>query len=251
MKRILALNDLGNLTYCTVPLEIRGQRGCNHSMHKEESESTDEFVERVNKHLMASEARGFSPIVADKVESLIKKERMFVELNDKLGEIGESIDIAAAGGFSLQTYGLRSTMDVDAFFNSSGAIDGVIREIGEKEGINMDEELWLNNSIMNRNEDPRPEETELILDLPHLKVRHVKAEKIFIMKLSTDRSRDIDDCIDMLKAGMIDIKTMADFKAMCKASGVRYSEYKDRAVEAMTDAFGFDWYIQEMEKGDI
>lgn len=243
MKRTLALNDMGHLTYCTVDPHERGRNGCNHSMHKDMGESTNDFISRVNEYIENKSTTGLEPIVTNKVESLIKKERMLIDLNNRLKEIGEDVDMIAAGGFSLQTYGLRSTIDVDAFFNSSNKIDGVIREIGEKEGINMEEELWLNNNIMNMNETPGPEHTELTLDMSHLKVRRVRAEYMFIMKLSTDRSRDIDDCVDMLKTGIIDIKTMKDFRVLCEDNGVNYSVHKDRAIETMTDAFFFCWSV--------
>ena len=48
MRRVLALNVNGQLTYCTVPPEKRGVGRCNHVEHQEEGESVQDFVERVS-----------------------------------------------------------------------------------------------------------------------------------------------------------------------------------------------------------
>lgn len=46
--KVLALNEKGQLTYCTVPPEERGKGRCNHQLHQNPGESNEEFVERVN-----------------------------------------------------------------------------------------------------------------------------------------------------------------------------------------------------------
>jgi hypothetical protein len=48
MKRVLALNNLGQLTYCTCPIELRGKGRCNHLYHKQEGEKTSEFINKMN-----------------------------------------------------------------------------------------------------------------------------------------------------------------------------------------------------------
>lgn len=47
-KGILAVNIDGKLTYCTAPEEKRGMGRCNHIFHKNDNESTQEFINRTS-----------------------------------------------------------------------------------------------------------------------------------------------------------------------------------------------------------
>lgn len=47
--KVLALNNQGLLTYCSVPEDERGKGRCNHLYHANDGESTQEFIERLNK----------------------------------------------------------------------------------------------------------------------------------------------------------------------------------------------------------
>ena len=53
--KVLALNDKGELTYCSAPLEDRGKGRCNHSVHQNKGESEAEFIERVNSQIPVDE----------------------------------------------------------------------------------------------------------------------------------------------------------------------------------------------------
>lgn len=46
MARELAIDTDGNLSWCTVPIEARGTRGCNHMGHKKDGESINNFIQR-------------------------------------------------------------------------------------------------------------------------------------------------------------------------------------------------------------
>lgn len=48
VKKIMALNDKGELTYCSAPPELRGMGRCNHIDHQNAGESVPDFVERVS-----------------------------------------------------------------------------------------------------------------------------------------------------------------------------------------------------------
>lgn len=48
MQKVLAVNIKGQLTYCSVPPELRGIGRCNHINHQEEGETEQEFIERVD-----------------------------------------------------------------------------------------------------------------------------------------------------------------------------------------------------------
>lgn len=49
--KVLALNDRGELTYCSVPPEMRGRGRCNHIDHQRPGESTNEFIERIDSNI--------------------------------------------------------------------------------------------------------------------------------------------------------------------------------------------------------
>ena len=48
MSKVLAINVNGDITYCTVPPEMRGKGRCNHIAHQNEGESVEDFIERIN-----------------------------------------------------------------------------------------------------------------------------------------------------------------------------------------------------------
>lgn len=48
MNKVLALNEEGNLTYCTAPEDMRGRGRCNHVAHQNSSETQEVFLERVS-----------------------------------------------------------------------------------------------------------------------------------------------------------------------------------------------------------
>lgn len=47
MPKVLALNVNGDITYCSVPPEMRGKGRCNHVEHQMENESVEEFISRI------------------------------------------------------------------------------------------------------------------------------------------------------------------------------------------------------------
>ena len=48
MHKVLAVNINGDITYCTVPPDMRGKGRCSHIAHQREDETTEEFIERIN-----------------------------------------------------------------------------------------------------------------------------------------------------------------------------------------------------------
>lgn len=49
MQKVLAITEKGNLDYCSVDLYQRGRGGCTHIVHKENSESDEDFLNKVEK----------------------------------------------------------------------------------------------------------------------------------------------------------------------------------------------------------
>lgn len=122
-------------------------------------------------------------------------DRAFELLNEKLADNGLNLDITCAGGFVLQTLGIRATMDVDAFYNASSRIESIINSVGEELGINDNEEdeNWLNNSIANMNREPSNQYRELYRSYSNLNVYMVKPEYLIGMKLNSGREKDFKD----------------------------------------------------------
>jgi hypothetical protein len=48
--KVLALNKNGSLTYCTVPPEDRGKGRCDHVLHREDGQSTEDFIKQVEEY---------------------------------------------------------------------------------------------------------------------------------------------------------------------------------------------------------
>lgn len=73
---------------------------------------------------------------------MFKKEKeAFEELNRRLAQEDMKLTVICARGYVLNRHGMRTTQDIDGFFQSNAVIDQMIREVGEKFGINTPEEL--------------------------------------------------------------------------------------------------------------
>lgn len=79
MNKRLALNDKGEMTWCTSSEENVGKGRCNHIVHQNKDENTQSFVERIGK---AQELYG-GYIIDDKFKETLDK-KMKKALPDKL-----------------------------------------------------------------------------------------------------------------------------------------------------------------------
>lgn len=70
MKKVLALNEKGELTYCTAPPELRGRGRCNHIGHQEDNESVQEFIVRISD--LIGQTGGGSEDIPDQQEKIIE-----------------------------------------------------------------------------------------------------------------------------------------------------------------------------------
>lgn len=93
MSKMLALNNEGNLTFCTVSVENRGKGRCNHVEHQNFNESIEKFVERIS----IKQKELFEKNSSDYIEQDNHKEISQKEINvlaDAIDEIaGEKITI--------------------------------------------------------------------------------------------------------------------------------------------------------------
>ena len=81
---------------------------------------------------------------------LNREEEIFNELNHRLQKKNIDLTVICVGGFVLSHYGLRTTHDIDGFFQASNEVTGIIKDVGDVFGINTENELWLNNSVQKK-----------------------------------------------------------------------------------------------------
>jgi SAM-dependent methyltransferase len=176
-------------------------------------------------------------ITEDSSDTTIDFLSAFELLNKKLSELGEHLELVCGGGYALQLYGYRGTVDVDAFYKSNDVIERVIREVGDAFGINTTEEVWLNNSISNLNTEPPKQYTKVIHQFSNLIVRVVELDYLIGMKLTSARERDIKDVgVILLGEG-----EEHPFGLMEKLKGMGFSIDISLLLEAFGMAYGIDW----------
>ena len=113
-------------------------------------------------------------------------------LNDKLERSDETGELVLFGGAVMcLVFGSRGyTRDVDAVFEPKGSIYAYAREIAEEEGLPLN---WLNDGV--KGWLYVAPETDLVIQLSHLKVLAAKPEYIMAMKCYAARL-DTDDLND-------------------------------------------------------
>ena len=72
MSKVLALNDKGQMTYCSAPPDMRGKGRCNHIAHQKDDETIEHFVDRIN-DLIYVEKEKLEPIKNNPSLFLAKK----------------------------------------------------------------------------------------------------------------------------------------------------------------------------------
>ncbi len=118
---------------------------------------------------------------------------VFQSLNTELTRNDITLEIICVGGFVLSHYGLKETLDIDGFYRRTQEIDTIISRVGDKFGINTDEEPWLNNSVESLNSTPDKSICDILYKFSNLTVFMAPLEYIAGMKLQSGREKDIDD----------------------------------------------------------
>lgn len=167
-----------------------------------------------------------------------KEKEAFEELNRRLRQKEMNLTVICAGGYVLSRHGMRTTQDIDGFFQSNPEIDQMIIDVGEVLGINAPDEPWLNNSVQNLNENPPENICDVIYDLSNLRVLVLPLDYIAAMKLSSAREQDIQDAAAIIrKIGIDDPDEMRNRIH-------RYGFYQiDESVllESFGIAYGMEW----------
>jgi len=170
-------------------------------------------------------------------ENRIDFDSVFERLNDELSKISHVLELICAGGYVMQLHGYKSTVDVDAFFETSEQINEIIMKIGDEFGINQPDELWLNNSIANLNPEPPLKHQELVHQFSHLTVKAVDIIYLIGMKLESGRNRDLMDVVAILQ----DNKKKELFDLMTTLKGIGFNIDISAVLEVYGLANGEDW----------
>lgn len=164
-------------------------------------------------------------------------DKAFQLLNDKLKENNLSLEITCAGGFVLQTLGIRATMDVDAFFTAPAKVQSLIESVGDELNINDDDETWLNNSIANVNKTPSDKYREIYKSYSNLTVYTVTPEYLIGMKLKSGRDKDFKDVAELIKK----LKEESPSALYKKLRKMRFNVDFADLLACFGDAYGHKW----------
>lgn len=173
------------------------------------------------------------------------EELLFRVLNEKLKEKDQHLELICVGGFVLNHYSIRATMDIDSFYSTNREIDGIIKKMGEDYSLNPEGELWLNNSVQNMNKKPPEDVCDVLYEFSNLKVLIPPLEYIACMKLASAREQDIIDVSSIIEK--LNVKTPEELEKTNKAYG--FGEVDDSILlEAFGKAYGMEWLEKYITK---
>lgn len=174
-------------------------------------------------------------------------EKLFRDLNEELAKSGLTLDLVCVGGFVLEYHNMRSTGDIDAFYQESSDLIECIENVGRENGISDSEERWLNNSVSNLNRKPPKSVCQEILSYSNLSVTIPSLTYILGMKLESARRRDLEDAGAIIRferfedivdtaRSLEDLGFETDFSVLMEAFEVAYdvewlTEYLEDHIE--------------------
>ena len=175
-----------------------------------------------------------------------KFNKLFQELNIELKKIDKKVDLICVGGFVLEYYSIRSTIDVDAFFENDSEFNTLIKKVGDKLHAN-EEELWLNNSVSNMNKKPDIGICNKVYSLSNINIYIPPIEYIIGMKASTGREKDVEDIGLLIK--VLEDKKPFDLKRRVDSYGFDMDE--SILLEGYGNAYGLDWLVEFYKNNEL
>ena len=175
-----------------------------------------------------------------------KFNKLFQELNTELKKIDKKVDLICVGGFVLEYYSIRSTIDVDAFFENDSEFNTLIKKVGDKLHAN-EEELWLNNSVSNMNKKPDIGICSKVYSLSNINIYIPPIEYIIGMKASTGREKDVEDIGLLIK--VLEDKKPFDLKRRVDSYGFDMDE--SILLEGYGNAYGLDWLVEFYKNNEL
>ena len=170
----------------------------------------------------------------------INFEPVFEMLNNELSKINQPLELICVGGYVMQMLGHRATVDVDAFFESNTAIDEIICKVGDAFRINRPDELWLNNSVWNKNPKPPTSHCELVYKYPFLTVIKVNVPYLIGMKLESGREQDLMDVATILASD----KNENPLALLTKLVDMGFDIDISVLLETYGQAYDMDWLMK-------
>jgi len=164
-------------------------------------------------------------------------EAVFGRLDDELSVICQSLEVVCVGGYVMQLHGYRGTIDVDAFFKSNTLIQEAIRKVGEEFGINSPDQLWLNNSVANKNPAPPPQHCEIVHQFSHLTVMKIDIIYLIGMKLYSGRNQDFLDVATILE----DNNDKQPLELFTKLKDIGFNLDISIVIDVYEQAYGMEW----------
>lgn len=119
---------------------------------------------------------------------------LVTEVAEQLGVQRTRATIIMVGGSLLAWHGLRSaTEDVDTTVHLDAELRSAVRVVAERHRLAVD---WLNDHAAPWHpETLRPEQCDLLLDHPRLRVLGAPLADVFLMKLNRSEPQDVLDMI--------------------------------------------------------
>jgi hypothetical protein len=164
-------------------------------------------------------------------------DKVFQQLNTELHQKNLTLHLICGGGYVLQRLGVRGTVDVDAFYQSSTEIEHIIQRIGSEFGINPIGSAWLNNAIAAVNDWPEAAYCENVYTFSNLIVDVVTKEYLLGMKLYSHREQDMKDAASVLKMMGVD----DPMKVYHLLRGMSFDISILSIIEAFAILYGNDW----------
>lgn len=166
---------------------------------------------------------------------MIDHNKYFNILNDKLKLLNKFLTLYTVGGFALKCYGLKSTMDIDAFYDADETIEKLIKDIGNEYKINPIDEQWINKAVAYlkdpRVKNPGKDFSKLILKLSNLEVYCANIDYLLVMKTfavydnKDEKAKHLIDCRKILESGNVKVTTVDEFIELFKKFG--YNDIDD------------------------
>ncbi|GAB2026170.1 DUF6036 family nucleotidyltransferase [Lactovum odontotermitis] len=166
-------------------------------------------------------------------------EKLFARLNEKLKEKGLNLVIICVGGFLMQYYNLKATEDVDAFYEDSEEIEKLIHEVGEEFGVNLENESWLNNNVVNNADNKKPPLSicKPIYNYSNLEVLAPPLEYVLGLKLIANRDKDQADIGKIINF----LHEKDAFKLLDKLHNMSLDVDSSALLAGFGEAYGDDW----------
>ena len=163
---------------------------------------------------------------------------VFDALNDELSKADCYLSIVCVGGFVLQLHDIKSTLDVDAFYEDNESIRSIVWRVGELFHLNQNDEAWLNCSVANLNARPPESECSILYDYSNLRVMTTSLIYVLGMKLSSARDQDVKDIVSIIKHLKLD-KPISTFEYLCSLN--LHNLDISILLEAFHEAYGDEW----------